>query len=182
MGTCFLVAVLPPSPASVSSFSAMFSAQSLLAEIEANEVLIQSRTGSQKLVDGLASQMVHKLQNLQGLTSTDAVLLFDRLETSSLPEDMVTRLKDTLDQVLLQGNSAAKVTSMYQQLDTLQNYLTPSDWEKLSQQSMMEGTHTICSRLRKLGVVSLKESTKRVATGVLLALQLEKHAKMPPYT
>ena len=158
MGTCFLVAVLPPSPASVSSFSATFSAQSLLAEIEANEVLIQSRTGSQKLVDGLASQMVHKLQNLQGLTSTDAVLLFDRLETSSLPEDMVTSLKDTLDQVLLQGNSAAKVTSMYQQLDTLQNYLTPSDWEKLSQQSMMEGTHTICSRLRKLP----KATTRRL--------------------
>ena len=46
---------------------------------------------------------------------------------------------------------------------------------------MWAGTITVATRLRKIGVPTLKEHTKKVITAMLVALEMERINQMPPY-
>jgi uncharacterized membrane protein affecting hemolysin expression len=112
---------------------AMFSATTLLAELKANEQLLEARNIDENLAKGLTQQATYKLSKMNGLTSPDAVMLLDHLQASKLP----TAMKDAIIQELgtlmvnAKGNIAAKVTSTASACDHLNKYLTQEDWSQL---------------------------------------------------
>ena len=152
-----------------------------MAEITATQLLLQARGGCEKMAEGLAKQLVHKLEHIQGLTNADAVKLFEHIQASNLPSSMISILRDTLDVIVLGGNSAVTTTMSAQRIDGLPNFLRASDWQKLHSASMWEGADTLCHRLKMLGVHTLKECTKRTCVGILLCMELERTGKLPAY-
>lgn len=160
----------------------MFSANAVLSEISANEQFLGTRQESPQLLQGLTQQLVHKISHMHGLTSNDAVKLFQTIEGSTLPDTMKESLQECLDSKLLpDGNQAGKVIVAQQQLDHLANYLTRHEWDQLHASGMYQGAHVLSQRLKLLGVQSLKESTKRIAVAILVTIQLTKDPKLPPY-
>ena len=92
----------------------MFNATTLLAELKANEQLLEAMNMGEKLAKGLTQQATYKLSKMNGLTSPDAVMLLDHLQASKLPtamKDAITQELDTL-MVNAKGNIAARSTNI----------------------------------------------------------------------
>ena len=128
---------------------AMFSATTLLAELKANEQLLEARNMDENLAKGLTQQATYKLSKMNGLTSPDAVML----------------LGHTL-MVSAKGNIAAKVTSTASACDHLNKYLTQEDWSQLESANSWEGAIVLAKRLKAIGAKSIKETTKRAAVAI----------------
>lgn len=60
---------------SVLCARAMFSAKTMLAELKANEQLLQARNMDPKLANGLTQQATFKVSKMRGMTSPDVVML-----------------------------------------------------------------------------------------------------------
>ena len=151
---------------------AMFSATTLLAELKANEQLLEARNMDENLAKGLTQQATYKLSKMNGLTSPDAVML----------------LGHTL-MVSAKGNIAAKVTSTASACDHLNKYLTQEDWSQLESANSWEGAIVLAKRLKAIGAKSIKETTKRAAVAIFagcasnwLCIQQQQGCKkLPPY-
>ena len=61
----------------------MFSAKTMLAELKANEQLLQARNMDPKLANGLTQQAIFKVSKMHGMTSPDVVMLLDHLKPPS---------------------------------------------------------------------------------------------------
>ena len=129
-------------------------------ELKHTEALVQARP---MLSQSLAMLLEQKLQGLQAKPHAKCLIdLYATLEASTLPQNLVQRLQGVVDKWANQSDKPLKTHMAPQQLDHLTNYLTKSDWESLAKKNSWDATHTLVSRLRKLGVCSLKESTKKV--------------------
>ena len=152
---------------------AMFSATTSLAELRANEQLLEARNMDENLAKGLTQQATYKLSKMNGLTSPDAVMLLDHLQASKLPTAMKDAIIQELDTLMVsaKGNIAAKVTSTASACDHLNKYLTQEDWSQLESTNSCEGAIVLAKRLKATGVKSIKETTKRAAVAILLCIQ-----------
>ena len=179
-----------PSSVGQKAFQALpamvFTVQTFLAEMVATEELVKARNGQDpSFLQAMGTQLQHKLDHMAALSHQDAVVLFQALANSQLPEEVTTTLTKTVETKLIQGggNQASKTTMQAQELEHLQNYLTPSDWAKLEDTTMFQGVDTVVARLRSLGCTNAKECTKKATVGLLLlAMHLQKSPKMPPYS
>ena len=181
--------VASPSSVGQKAFQALpamvFTVQTFLAEMVATEELVKARNGQDpSFLQAMGTQLQHKLDHMAALSHQDAVVLFQALANSQLPEEVTTTLTKTVETKLIQGggNQASKTTMQAQELEHLQNYLTPSDWAKLEDTTMFQGVDTVVARLRSLGCTNAKECTKKATVGLLLAMHLQKSPKMPPYS
>ena len=85
----------------------MFSAKTLLAELKANEDLLQARNMDPRLIQGLTQQANFKLSKAHGMPSTDAVMLLDHLKASKLPGSMIQAITLELDNLMMGQNNMA---------------------------------------------------------------------------
>ncbi|CAK9015210.1 unnamed protein product, partial [Durusdinium trenchii] len=67
-----------------------------------------------------------------------------------------------------------------QRVSNLAAYLTEEEWSKLSQCSNHEAMQVLAQRMKHLGMVSLKESSKREAIALLLHMQVDVQQKPEP--
>ena len=149
----------------------MFSAKTLLAELKANEDLLQARNMDPRLIQGLTQQANFKLSKMHGMPSTDAVMLLDHLKASKLPGSMIQAITLELDNLMMgQNNIAMKVTTTASACDWLHKYLTQEDWSQLESTNAWEGCLVLARRLRALGIKAMKESTKRAGVAILLCI------------
>ena len=161
----------------------MFSAKTLLAELKANEDLLQARNMDPRLIQGLTQQANFKLSKMHGMPSTDAVMLLDHLKASKLPGSMIQAITMELDNLMMgKSNIAMKVTTTASACDWLHKYLTQEDWSQLESTNAWEGCLVLAKRLRAIGIKAMKESTKRAGVAMLLCIQKQQGYKdLPPY-
>lgn len=151
--------------------------EAFMQELEATEKLLKVRP---ELADKLCSSLQCKLTGMKA-TAADLVQLYSHLAQSLLPESWLDQLRTSLDQLCGTPDTALKATIQPQQCDSLSNYLTSSEWAQVEKGSLWEGAATLAAVLKKLGLQSLKESTKKVATGILLVFELRRSKKLPCY-
>ena len=72
-----------------------------------------------------------------------------------------------------------KVHTVPHQCDTFHLYLTACDVSELERVSMWQGTATLAARMKKLGIKGMCESTKKVATALLLYHEQKRSNQMP---
>lgn len=160
----------------------MWAAQSIVQELKAAEVLVKARGQEAALLQPLAKALVHKIQGLKTNNAQELVVLYEAVQGSTLPEECKSTLNNALDTVATAGvEMAAKTTMQPQAIDHVVNFLSKKDWEAISTQSMWSGASTIAMRLKKLNVQSLKESSKKVITALLVQMEMNRTNKMPSY-
>ncbi|CAK9031012.1 unnamed protein product, partial [Durusdinium trenchii] len=84
----------------------------------------------------------------------------------------------TSQNVLEIMDKASSYTS--ERVSNLAAYLTEEEWSKLSQCSNHEAMQVLAQRMKHLGMVSLKESSKRDAIALLLHMQVDAQQKPEP--
>ena len=134
-------------------------------------LLLQARPNAKDMAEGLGSQLLHKLNGLAIVSPSELVQLYDVVKGSALPQELKDTLVAALDKKALGVNdnqSSTKTTQGQQQCDTLHHYFTEEEHKQLATLSPYQGADVIAGRLKMLGFRSLKESTKGVATGILL--------------
>ena len=159
----------------------MWTAAALCEEIGAAEALLKARDNDAKLATSLLHTLVVKVESLKSPSPQELVTLYEKVQASLLPSSMQDKLVEALDACATGQEGATKLQVTQQQLEHPQNYLTKSDWDALLEGSMMQGVPVICQRLRAIGVVSLKESTKKMSTALLVCSELERTGKLPGY-
>ena len=163
---------------SVLCAPAIFSAKTMLAELKANEQLLQARNMDPKLANGLTQQATFKVSKMHGMTSPDVVMQLDHLKASKLPETMVNAITMELDNLMMgNNNNAMKVSTTASACDWLNKYLTHEEWCQLEATNAWQGCLVLAKRLRALGIKSIKESTKRAGVAILLCIQASKASK-----
>ena len=150
-------------------------------EMDAACMLLQARPHLGELKEQLKNQMKHKLSNMGQVDANKLVQLYDTLKECSLPQDVVGELSGVLDQLALGVNDGAtsKFHAVPQQCDHFFMYLTEGDVQQLEKVSMWQGTTILAARMKKLGIKGMKESTKKVATALLLYHEQKKGNTMP---
>lgn len=134
-----------------------------LEELRATEGLVKVRP---ELAPKVLPMLVEKLKLFKP-TPSDMVQLYQAFQTSTLPNDWTSKFESTLDSLHCQESTALAAKVVPQQCDNLCNYLTAKDWSKIEAGSLWEGAAILAERLKSLGLRSLKESTKKVATSIL---------------
>ena len=163
--------------------SKMFTVPAIIEEIKSAELLLQTRKNVKNLGDSLCSSLVYKIQGMGKANPASLVGLYDAVTASTLQDSYKEALNNALDEIAVGGGShlATKTQLAPQKIDNFHAYLTHQDWKMLEAQSMWQSTVTVATRLRKLGVVSLRESSKKWITGLLVQMEMNKTGKMPPY-
>ena len=143
--------------------------------------LLQARPGHEPLMHGLGSALNGKLEAMI-VGPSQLVQLYDLVKGSGLPDAMKNPMLRILDEKSMgKASGPCKVTAVPQQVDWINHYLTAGEHEKLGQCSPYEGAHVVCKRLRLMGVKSLKESSKKVVTALLISCELARGGARPSH-
>ena len=161
----------------------MWNVSDFQSEIDSTCLLLQARPNVAVLQSNLGNGLVQKLKGIKNVPASEIVKLYDVLQKSHLPNDLKTTLTDLLDEKAagMETNSNNTVTSVSQKLDHVENYLTAGEQEALQRKSPWEGAAILSSRLRLLGVMSMKESTKKKAVGLLCWYEMQRGGQPPTH-
>lgn len=162
----------------------------LIAELQAMSTLLKARGDTAgdtplafSLLKALTSKAAKEL-SVHGLTE-----FMQACSTSSLPQSLIDQLLKEVESVAMgMANAdsfgfgpASKIQQVPQELLNVPSYLSVNDWEKLETMDMDNGIQVLVARLRKLGIRSLKETTKKACTATLVLVEMGKRKPMPPY-
>ena len=103
--------------------------------------------------------------------------MYEYLRKCKLPQDVVDGLCQVLDGNG-HANQATNAALIQQHCDAGQ-YLTQNEYESLQQEDMWMGAQTLANRLRLLGLKSMKETTKKLATALLLWFHFKRTKQIP---
>jgi hypothetical protein len=108
------------------------------------------------------------LQASKEWTSTTIIQILEKLDQTSLPNDLKKTIQDAIDQIDLAGPGHLKTVIAGQHIEGFSHYVSKEDWARMGQ-APANTVHTMsitASRLRSMGFVSLKEATKVEAISV----------------
>lgn len=145
--------------------------------------LLQARPGVFELEGKLCCALKQKLALLAPMGPSDLVFCYEALKESQLPETMKTELIQLLDSLALQEASQQQLlatATMAQECLSFQKYLTASDIKSLRSASMWEGCITLATRMKLLGISSMKEGIKKTACSILVLFEKERTNTIPP--
>lgn len=140
------------------------------SEIQSLQTLLVARPGLADKKEALVDQLVWKMKHLEGLQAQELVELYETLEQSSLPQTVVQQLVAIVDD-LAAGQShgqASHLVNKLQAIPTLHRYLTEKEFNQILQLNMWNGAVVLAKRMRALGMTSLKESSKKICTVLLV--------------
>ena len=130
----------------------------------------------------LVSGLKAKVASMGSLGSAPLLELYEIFQASKLPSDVTMVFLNLLDQNALAGPSSAGATQVLakpQALDDLHKYLTTAENNLLATMDMWSGCTVLSKRMKLLGMRSLKESTKKVATAILLYYEWKRVGRLP---
>ena len=146
------------------------------------EKLLVARPNLANQKEVLVSGLKNKVANMGSLDSAALLELYNIFQSSKLPGDITMNFLTLLDKNALAGPchaGATQVLAKPQALDALQKYLTLAEHNMLATADMWSGCSVLSKRMRLLGVRSLKESTKKVATAILLYYEWKRVGRLP---
>ena len=162
---CFLLPVL----------MAQWCARDFIAELSSIEKLVSMRPSSDiqpKLVTQLRDRLVHSRWTADELCSM--VQSVGACSLSDISKDTLLKALDDAACPTLASQSQVKLTSKPQTLVQIFNYLSKQDWTRMASSSSWDSTVIMSERLKRCGLTSLKEETKKWATAVILNLQVQR--------
>ena len=155
-------------PQKVVAQMSVWKLEDFLAEFETMEELHKRRPDS-VLVPGLWSSVRTKLTAVPNWRAQDVIQLMDKLESTNLPEDLKKTTQETLDSLVSTNLGHMRLVAGAQTLEALSPYLSKVDWSTLTECTVTyDAMVLIATRLRKLGLVHLKEGTKKQVMALLL--------------
>lgn len=164
----------------------------LVAELQAMSTLLKARgdtAGDSPLAASLLKALTSKLKAAKEMSVNGLTEFMQACSTSSLPQSLIDQLLKEVENVAMtMANAdsfgfgpASKIQQVPQELLNVPSYLSVADWEKLEAMDMENGIQVLVSRLRKLGMRPLKETTKKACAATLVLVQMGKGKPMPPY-
>ena len=162
-----------------------------MAQWEAN-VFLQELSSIQKLANlrpgtdmeaNLAKQLQSRLESHKGWTAEQLCRMMEAVQACSLGDASKDNLLKSLEGLAcptMAGQSQVKLQAKQQCLVSIQNYLGAKGWQQMSTSSLWDAAVILATRLRRLGLTSLKEETKKWCTALLAHAQMQRTC-MPPY-
>ena len=144
------------------------------------ETLLIARPSLQS--NSFFKNLLDKVDSLNLRRPSDMVVLYDLIQKSQLPASLTEKLQALLDAKAmsnLESSSNAKLTLVPQQCLGLQNYLTEKKHAALEGADMWKGCSIMALRMKKIGLVSLKECTKKMAVAILFWYEKQRTGNIP---
>ena len=149
-------------------------------ELEMLSQLLKRRPGN-NVVKNMEMSLCERLQGMQTCTAEAMLSFMDSLEKVDLPEEIrnnVMKVLDTVGSKKMPG-SHMKLVGCPQALTNVSPYLTARDWQRMEAASMLDVLSVLAERLRRLGLESLKEETKKHVIAVALYLHCNQNKSLP---
>lgn len=156
-----------------------WSVEDIIQEVKHLEVILEMRKES-KVKDAMVKCLVAKLQTIDSVPPSTYVKVMECFSSCSLPEEIKEQLADALEEKsadTMEGH--LRLQTCPQSMINVFNYLSKTEWEKIQELTFAEACSVLVARLRKAGLKSMKEKTKKHATSFLVYLQ-EKQAHHLP--
>ena len=153
-----------------------------IAELENIQMLMHVRK-SETMGDSLVGQLKDKL-SCHPWTAVDLCKMMEACNASSLSDGHKETLLQTLEATAsgtVSSDSAMKLTQKPQSLIHIMNYMSSKDWKAMEAGNSWDSIIIMAKRLRSLGMVALREDTKKWATALLAQAEIEKNKTRPIY-
>ena len=128
------------------------------------------------MVDGF----IQKIHGAKQWDSHGIVSLLTKLELSTLANDSKDKIKDSMTKIAQAVNGPEVPATNGITFEALSPYLTNKDWEQLKKCSHLSSMQVLATRLRAIGLASLKEDTKKQAIGIIIHVALEEKGQEQP--
>ena len=141
--------------------------------------------GYMAMAGAMATSICSKIQGIKPLAAAQAVELYKATSSMQLCDELKTLITKSIDEcVSCQAHASSTLPNLGPQSNIfMYNYMTQNDWNMLNSQdcTYWSAINVLATRLRLVGVKSLKEDTKKWCTALLLHCFMQKSNKMPPY-
>ena len=120
------------------------------------------------------------MQSQVHLTPASFLQLMKGVEAMDMGAELKSKILQSLDQMGSTSASATKLVASPQTMPCISAYFTNKDWDALNEASMLsDAVQTVVSRLKAVGLRSLKEDTKKQACALLLWWMSQKGMAAP---
>ena len=137
------------------------------------------------MAGAMTTSICSKIQSTKPLAAAQAVELYKATASMQLCDELKALITKVIDEcVSCQADASTSSQNLVPQSNIfMYNYMTQKDWNVLNSQDCTYWTaiNVVATRLRFVGVKSLKEDTKKWCTALLLHCFMQKSSKMPPY-
>lgn len=167
----------------MASVALTWTVEGVALEINNISKIMKARNNSD-VASALVKNMLYKISKLADLDSSNCLKLYEAIDNSSLMPELKAEVCKAIDSRLLGSGIEESAPGGYgQKIDDAQNWLTQGDWDKIDDPEA--GYHSILvvisERLASLRVESLKESSKKAWTAMMVNVAINKSGKMPSY-
>ena len=172
--TCSIVSLC------VAGMERHWTAKDFENELQMLSQLLKRRPGN-NVVQNMERSLCERLQGMQTCTAEAMLSFMDSLEKIDLPEETRSNVMKVLDSVgsLKMPGSHMKLVGSPQALTNVSPYLTATDWKRMEAGSTLDTLTVLAERLRRLGLQSLKEETKKHVVAVILYVHTNKNKPLP---
>ena len=162
--------------------SASWTTDDFTKELDAAAQFIALRPDAAN-ADAVVSKLCNRIASSGEWSTKEACLLLEHVQKCSLPDEQKGKVQSELERKAVESsnNSCLRLQGTPQSVCFPWNYLSQTEWESLPSLTDSEVICLVVRRLKKIGVKSLKEDTKKWICAMVLALKLGKHEKQPPY-
>lgn len=145
-----------------------WSVPDFIKEITDLNTLAKSRSSS-TIVDRLAANLCTKIQSMDELTPSALVQLSEAISQTTLSDTIKDLLQNAFDEKSLSSSTGAlKLVAKSQTLQCIWNYLSEKEYAELVHAPMPTMIQIVCARLKKVGIRSMKEKTKKPVVTFLI--------------
>ena len=163
----------------VGDITHLWKVQDFVLELD-NLGKLQAARPDSKVCEAMLDNFCTRLSAIQEWTSQNVLEIMDKVGSMALPETWKDKILEQLDLLGSHMQSHLRLQATPQRVSNLAAYLTEEEWSKLSQCSNHEAMQVLAQRMKHLGMVSLKESSKREAIALLLHMQVDVQQKPEP--
>ena len=140
---------------------ALWSVDCLVKEIEELSSLALARPNA-PIIGKFAIQIQEQIDGIQEITPSQLIAVTEVIAKSSLDGTVKDALQNALDvRSLTTHNCVSKLVSKSQTLHCIWNYLSQDENEKIIKSPLPTMVQLVCTRLKRIGVKSMKEKTKK---------------------
>eukprot|EP00435_Cladocopium_sp_Y103_P023446 s3052_g5.t1 len=141
---------------------------------------LNDRRPNDVIVTKMVAQVERKLESAGAISATTLMELSETIAGTSLADELKSSLQSKVDDLAMSGsNGPLQLVAKAQTLMTIYNYLSVSEFEKVQTAPLPLATQICCSRLKMVGIKSLKEKTKKSTLAFLLHLLQARGEPMP---
>lgn len=156
-----------------------WSVPDFIKEINDLNTLFKSRSNS-TIVDRLAANLCTKIQSIDALTPSALVQLSEAISQTGLSDTTKDLLQNAFDEKSLSSsNGALQLVAKSQTLQCIWNYLSEKEYAEIVQAPLPAMMQIVCARLKKVGMRSMKEKTKKPVVTFLIHMMVSRGEPHP---